>query len=85
MTSMKTVKGLFYIDALLKRINLAKEIFVLDIEQGNDVFIMDDLSQQKLPISFRYYDPIIKIIFNRMSEFGKNYFSQQTKQRLNRI
>ena len=34
---------------------------VLDVEQGQEVFILDDLSQRHLPLSFRYYDPIIRI------------------------
>lgn len=65
--SMRMLKGLFYIETLLKKIALAKKIFVLDIEQGMEVYILDDLSQRNLALSFRYYDPIMKIIFSKMS------------------
>ena len=57
----------------------------MDLEQGQEVFIMDDLSQRKLPLSFRYYDPIIKIIFNRMTEDSKLYFSQQADHKLTEL
>lgn len=32
--SMRILKGMFYIETLLKKIKLAKDIFVLDMEQG---------------------------------------------------
>ena len=37
-------------------------MIVYDIEQGADILIPKDLSQDNLPYSFRYYDPIISII-----------------------
>ena len=61
--ALRMLKGLFFIETLLTKIKLAKQIFVLDVEQGQEVFILDDLSQRFLPPSFRFYDPIIKIIF----------------------
>jgi len=77
--------GLFFIETLLRKIKLAKQIFVLDLEQGQEVFILSDLSQRNLPLSFRYYDPIIKIVFNRMTQESKQYFSMQTDQKLRKL
>jgi hypothetical protein len=45
--------------ALLKRIEISKKLFIIDIEQGLEVFIPSDLQQNKLPMTFRYFDPIL--------------------------
>ena len=79
MLSLRMLKGLLFIEVLLAKIKLAKEIFVLDVEQGQDVFILDDLSQRHLPLSFRFYDPIIRITFNQMSNTSKLLYSSNTK------
>ena len=36
-------------------------MLVLDIEQGDIVFIPKELSQDSFPLSFKFYDPIEKI------------------------
>ena len=59
---MGAVKGLLLVKTILKRIQLSKQLFMLEIEQGNEVFIPQDLSQDQFPISFWYYDSILKII-----------------------
>jgi hypothetical protein len=43
--NFRAVRGLTFLKLLLKRIEMAKEVFVLNIEQGEEVFIMKDLSQ----------------------------------------
>ena len=50
---------IFFIKASLKRVQLIKEKFILELEQGQEVFIPSELSCDKYPVSFRYYDPII--------------------------
>lgn len=42
--SLKLFTDYFYIKALLTKIELAKQLFVLEVEQGTDVSIPDDLS-----------------------------------------
>lgn len=42
--SLKLFTDYFYIKALLTKIELAKQLFVLEVEQGSDVSIPDDLS-----------------------------------------
>ena len=37
-------------------------MFVMEVESGADVKIPPSLSQDKLPMSFRYYDPIIAFV-----------------------
>lgn len=83
--ALRMLKGLFFIETLLTKIKLAKQIFVLDVEQGQEVFILDDLSQRFLPLSYKYYDPIIKIIFSKMSSDSKSYFTQQTSNKLTKM
>mmetsp|Transcript_21305 Transcript_21305/g.32979 ORF Transcript_21305/g.32979 Transcript_21305/m.32979 type:complete len:82 (-) Transcript_21305:1133-1378(-) len=77
--------GVFALKILQKKIALAREAFVLEIEQGAEVFIPHELSQDKLPLSFRFYDPVLKIIHTNMSHERKQYFSLKTEFNLNRI
>jgi len=46
----------------LKKYNIIKEIFMLEIELGRKVKIPELLSQSYLPLSFTFYDPIINIV-----------------------
>ena len=55
------MKGILFISTVLKRIEIAKKLFVAEIQGGTEVLIPRDLSQDHLPMSFRYYDPLIKI------------------------
>ena len=54
----------------------------MDIEQGAEAFITKMLTQQTLPLSFRFYDPLIKIVQNKMSEDKRDYFIQRGSQEL---
>lgn len=44
------------------RIQYMRELFLMDVESGVEVLIPQELSQKKLPHSFRYYDPILNIV-----------------------
>ena len=46
------------IEALLKLIQVSIELFNIEIESGNEVFISPIISQNQFPMSFHYYDPI---------------------------
>jgi len=41
---MRTLKGILFVSALLRKIQTIKEIFMMDIEEGNEVLIPKDLS-----------------------------------------
>ena len=60
--NMKAISGVIFLRALLKKIDLARDLFIMDIEEGQEVFIPKDLSVDHLPYSFRYYDPVIPVI-----------------------
>ena len=51
----------------------------MDIEQGAEVYIPNDLRNSKLPLSFQYYDPIMIIINQRMADDRKEYFIKKNK------
>ena len=59
---MKILQGSLYLKVMLKLIEVAKKLFVYDMEQGGEVYIMSELSQESVPMSLRYYDPILKIV-----------------------
>ena len=65
----------------LKKYNIVKEIFILEIELGRKVLIPDLLSQSYLPLSFTFYDPIINIVQQRLSVDKRNY--SQVKKNIN--
>lgn len=66
MMDMKLIGGLLYIDAIRKRIEISKELLILELEQGNEALIYQELSQDKLPYSFRYYDSILRLINDKI-------------------
>jgi len=49
-------------------------MFVEDIALGSSVFIPKDLSQDHLPMSLRFYDPVFQIIRDKLEDFTKEYF-----------
>ena len=57
-----------FMEIVLKEIELTKEIFVLDIVNKFDVAIPFRLLQDYLPMSCRFYDPVIKIAQQLTSE-----------------
>ena len=46
---LRCVKGILFIRVALKKIKLAKELFTMGIEQGEEVYIPKELAQNKLP------------------------------------
>jgi len=59
---------------------LVKELFTLEIEQGCEVFIPKELSQKSLPVSFRFYDPIIKIVQGLISDDTQEFLLLKNEQ-----
>lgn len=67
-TALRAIRGLPFIRSVLRRIELVIKFAMYDIEEGFEVLIPPDLSQNKLPWSFRYYDPICAIMKNNVSD-----------------
>ena len=74
---LKTVKGVLHIKSVLKVIELQKKLFVNEIELGQEVFIPQRLSDKSLPKSFMFYDPIVRIIQELVSDERKEFFHSQ--------
>ena len=64
--SLRAVRPSVILHIQLEKIKLMKEMFVLELEQGLEVFIPPELSQFKLPFSFRYYDSLFNIVQSHM-------------------
>ena len=75
LISTKAFNPVVYMFALRKRIEVSKELMVTDVEQGNPVRIPACLSQEKLPSSFRFYDPVIRIVKKNMTLHKKEYYA----------
>lgn len=73
--------NLTYIKITLKEIKLIKEIFVMQLEQGDEVFIPMQLSMRRHSVFFQFYDPIFKIIEEMSAVEKKNFLI--AKNRLN--
>ena len=54
-------------------------MFALELEKGTEVFIPDELTCDRFPISFRYYDPIILISNELFSKDSKIYHQMKAE------
>ena len=45
LISLKAVTGILFVKCLIKRVNLAKCLFVQEVEDGDEIFIPQELSQ----------------------------------------
>ena len=72
--NLKALKGVIMLNAMLKKIQLQKELFVLDIEDGNEIYIPSSLTQDRLPYSFRFYDPILALVNENISENRREFY-----------
>lgn len=75
----------FYIKAILLKKSLIKKDFVLDVEHNLECFIHDELTCDKYPYSFRYYDPVIQITNQLFSQKQKLYHCLKTDFYLKKI
>lgn len=83
--SFKVLTGELYIQILLKKIQMARILFIAKLEQGLEVMIPHELSQDQLPISFRFYDPILQIANEDCREVVRCEFNIKNKLNANRL
>ena len=50
-----------FMELVIKEIELSKELFMLEIDQGDETMLPGELLQSHLPLSFKFYDPIIRM------------------------
>ena len=84
MIKLRAVQGEMLIHVILKSINTARKIFFMQIEDGEEVFIPKELSQDGLPFSFRFYDPVLISIQAFCSEAAREKFQLKNKIALER-
>jgi hypothetical protein len=53
---------------MIKKIEIAKKLFLSDMQFGGEVFIPKELSQDQLPSSFRFYDFILNFVMNNICQ-----------------
>ena len=62
------------IEAILYRVQLSKNLFIINVEKLKPTKVPIDLNQDNIPYSMRYYDPIIAIIQEGASGDTRNRF-----------
>ena len=67
LLNLKCVQGILYIHLCLEKIKITKELFLAEIEDEIESFIPSALSQDSLPMSFRYYDHILAMVAENIS------------------
>ena len=85
LMGLSSLRRTILIEIMLKEIWIVKQIFILDIEQGNEVIIPPQLSQTRLALSYKFYDPILNIIQANISEEMRSQFALRNSFNLERI
>jgi hypothetical protein len=73
MINMKLINGPRFIESILKKIELVKDLFLMDLELGDEVIIPRELSQDLLPYSYRYYDYILLMVQDKATSDRRAY------------
>lgn len=60
-------------------------MFVLELEQGQEVYIPNDMSVDTYPVHFRYYDPVIQIVNEIFHIDNKVYHTLKTEFNIDKI
>ena len=74
LINSKLVHGSRILMAYIRIIDLKKILFLMEFELGNEVLIPQELRQDDLPLSFRYYDFIINLIQEKVSYEKREFF-----------
>ena len=73
--NLKIASGYLFIRFMLKKIELQKKLFLLELELGEETFIGRDLSLVRLPKSFHFYDGILNFIKDNISREKLTFYS----------
>ena len=80
---MRAIHHVLFLKMALAKIKLAKELFILDLEQGNEVFIISELSQHSFPMSMCYYDSLLNYCHEFVSQDTRRFFKFKNHYRMN--
>ena len=81
----KMFKDIFFIKAMMLKYEYAKQIFVMDLEHGQEVNIKDDMSQDGISSLFRYYDPLINIADSMISATTRHSINMKKELRYHKM
>ena len=79
MINMKIPRKMDYVKCVLKRIELSKKILITNLEMGFEAYITPDISVEKFPQSFQYYDALMLIIRTDISDERKEFFIKKSQ------
>ena len=68
------INNILFIKLRLKQIKLAKELFILDIEEGIAVHLPSELKSVGLPLSFKFYDGTLNFLDTEISCHTKSKY-----------
>ena len=86
LLSMKILKGTVHIKILLESISIVRKIFIMNFEEtGVEMLIPSELCQDQLPQSFRFYDPILRLIQEHCSQATKKYHNMLMQMNLIKV
>ena len=74
LSNWKVLKNEYFLLGVLIKINIDRDILCMQLEQGNEVKIPFQMSQDHYPVSFRFYDPLQRIIKKHISVERTNFF-----------
>ena len=83
--NLKIASGYLFIEFMLKKIDLQKKLFLNELEQGEETFICKDLSLNRLPTSFHFYDGILNYIKENISKDKLQFYSLKSTLRDNMV
>ena len=77
LINLRSIRTIDFVRFNLKKIELAREIFLKEIEHGSEVFIPSEISSDHYPQSMRFYDHILIHLQNNMSnEMREEFYSK---------
>ena len=72
--NLRVINGEIYVKSILSKIELLKELLLRDVELGSSVYLCDEFNMNDLPLSFRYYDPILRIIIKKLNPKRERFY-----------
>lgn len=69
------LKKHLFIISHLKLIQLNKKMLVLEVLEGTETIIPQILREESLPQSYKFYNPILKIMDSMMDERNKHQYN----------
>lgn len=74
--------NLAYLRLTLKEIQISKQLFVFNVELGDEAFIPKHLNAKDLGQCYRFYNPVLSIIQEMCSDNKKNLYIERNTQLL---